>query len=308
MGAALLSTPDLLIDILRKLIVDLPLPVSCKIRILQTHPETQLLAAQILQTGIRNLSVHARTRDMRPREAAIWNRVKDVVDLGKERGVNVILNGDGEGYENWDAIKKATGSTSVMLGRSAEKNPSVFAKEMVDAAWFIVPLLLYIGEWSENGWGNTKFLLTQFKPSPPPYGKLGKGDKKTFSAVISKAKGIEDVAEGVRPLGVEIDVANAKQKGAEFCRELEDRLSRRPEWAQFKAVEAERDAVIRESQPQWDADVAQIVKEREEKKAREQADKKAAEEAARAAKAAPKPDEEEQVALNGTTAAEAIKA
>lgn len=308
MGAALLSTPDLLLSILRQLIADIPLPISCKIRILQTRPETQLLAAQILRTGIRNLSVHARTRDMRPREAAIWDRVKEVVDLGKQRGVNVILNGDGEGYENWAAMKEATGATSAMLGRSAERNPSVFAEEMVDAAAVIVPLLLYIGEWSDNGWGNTKFLLTQFKPSPAPIGKMNKSQRKEFSAVIAKAKSAQEVADGVKGAGIEIDLANAKEHGKKFCAELEERLSKRPEWKQFKEAEVERDAAIAALQPQWDMEIAQIEKEREEKKAREQAEKKAAEEAAKVKKDAPKPDEEEQAALNGTTPAEVVKA
>lgn len=313
MGAALLSTPDLLLDILRKLINDLPLPVSCKIRILQTRPETQLLAARILATGIRNLSVHARTRDMRPREAAIWDRVKDVVDLGKERGINVILNGDGEGYENWRAMCEATGASSAMLGRSAERNPSVFAEEMVDAAAVIVPLLLYIGEWSENPWGNTKFLLTQFKPSAAPIGKLNKQQRKEFNAVIARAKSFDEVAEGVRAAGIEIDMLNAKEHGKKFCKDLEERLSKRPEWKHFKECEAARDAAIAALQPQWDVEIAEIEKEREEKKAREIEEKKAAAEASKAKKDetpkdAPKPDEEEQAALNGTTPAEVVKA
>lgn len=307
MGAALLSTPDLLLDILRRLIADLPLPVSCKIRILQTRPETQLLAAQILRTGIRNLSVHARTRDMRPREAAIWERVKAVVDLGKERGVNVILNGDGEGYENWKAMCEATGASSAMLGRSAERNPSVFAEEMVDAAAVIVPLLLYIGEWSDNAWGNTKFLLTQFKPSAAPVGKLNKQQRKEFNAVIARAKSFDEVAEGVKSAGIEIDMLNAKERGAQFCRDLEARLSQRPEWKRFKENEAARDAAIAALQPQWDAEIAEIEKEREEKKAREMEEKAAAAEAAKAKKEAPKPDAEEQAALNGTTSAEVVK-
>lgn len=307
MGAALLSTPDVLLAILRRLIADLPLPVSCKIRILQTGPETQLLASQILATGVRNLSVHARTRDMRPREAALWERVREVVDLGRERGVNVILNGDGEGFENWAAMQAATGATSAMLGRSAERNPSVFAETMVDAAAEVVPRLMYIGEWSENGWGNTKFLLTQFKPSPAPIGALSKAQRKDFNAAMSHTKSAQEVADGARTVGIEIDIENAKEKGKQFCAELEERLAQRPEWKEFKAKEAERDAVIAALQPQWDAEIAEIERKREEKKAREVAEKKAAAEAAKAKKDAPKPDEEEQAALNGTTAAEVVK-
>lgn len=110
MGAALLSTPDLLLDILRALLSNIPLPISAKIRLLPTRAETMHLAARILKTGVRNLTVHCRTRDMRPREKAIHERLAEVVQLGNRRGVSVTCNGDGEGWENWKDIKGATGT------------------------------------------------------------------------------------------------------------------------------------------------------------------------------------------------------
>jgi tRNA-dihydrouridine synthase 2 len=109
MGAALLSTPDLLLSIIRALIAAIPLPISAKIRLLPTRAETSHLAARILRTGVRNLTVHCRTRDMRPRERAIHDRLAEVVALGRRRGISVTCNGDGEGWENWEAIKTATG-------------------------------------------------------------------------------------------------------------------------------------------------------------------------------------------------------
>ena len=109
MGAALLSTPNTLIAILRNLINNIPLPISCKIRLLPTQPDTLQLVARLLKTGIRNLSVHCRTRNMRSSEKALWDRLSDVVKLGKERGVPVTCNGDGEGWSNWAMIKEKTG-------------------------------------------------------------------------------------------------------------------------------------------------------------------------------------------------------
>lgn len=110
MGAALLSTPDVLLNILRNLLENVPLPISCKIRLLPTQPSTLLLAAQILRTGIRNLTVHCRTRNMRSTERAMWERLRDIVNLGKRRGVSVTCNGDGDGWVNWEHIREQTGS------------------------------------------------------------------------------------------------------------------------------------------------------------------------------------------------------
>ncbi len=111
MGAALLSTPDILINILRNLLKNIPLPISCKIRLLPTQPSTLLLASRILRTGIRNLTVHCRTRDMRSGERAMWERLGDIVNLGKRRGVSVICNGDGDGWTNWEKIRGQTGTS-----------------------------------------------------------------------------------------------------------------------------------------------------------------------------------------------------
>ena len=110
MGAALLSTPDILLSILHDLIESVPLPISCKIRLLPTQLSTLYLVARLLRTGIRNLTVHCRTRSMRSSEKAIWERLADIVRLGKRRGIPVICNGDGEGWSNWARIRDMTGA------------------------------------------------------------------------------------------------------------------------------------------------------------------------------------------------------
>ena len=109
MGAALLTNPTVLLGILRGLLEHIPLPISCKIRLLPTQPSTLVLAAQILKTGIRNLTVHCRTRDMRPRDRAMWERLGDIVKLGRRRGIEVTCNGDGEGWANWEKVREETG-------------------------------------------------------------------------------------------------------------------------------------------------------------------------------------------------------
>lgn len=89
-----------------------------------------------------------------------------------------------------------------MIARAAERNPSVFLPagprcNMTE----IIPQLLGIAEYIENPWGNTKFLLTQFKPSPPPISTMSKTQRKEAQEAVSRSKAIREVAE---KLGVEL--------------------------------------------------------------------------------------------------------
>ncbi|ORY34781.1 hypothetical protein BCR39DRAFT_461747 [Naematelia encephala] len=234
MGAALLSTPDILLNILRALLDAIPLPISCKIRLLPTQPSTLLIASRILRTGIRNLTVHCRTRDMRSSEPAIWDRLSDIVQLGKQRGVPIICNGDGDGWANWESIRNKTGADSVMLARAAERNPSVFSPTgQVDTTTEIFSRLLNIAQRIDNPWGNTKFLLNQFKPSPPPISSKSKAEKKVVIEAIARAKSVEEIAEKLQiQLG----------RGEEVMRDIEARIreKRDPDmFAERKQAEAD---------------------------------------------------------------------
>lgn len=60
MGAALLSKPETIHDILTTLKRNLDIPVTCKIRLLKTCPDTVELARRIEKTGVSALAVHGR--------------------------------------------------------------------------------------------------------------------------------------------------------------------------------------------------------------------------------------------------------
>lgn len=224
MGAALLSTPDLLLDILRGLVTKTSLPVSCKIRLLPDQPSTLLLAARILRTGIRNLTVHCRTRDMRSSSAAIWDRLGDIVRLGKQRSINVTCNGDGEGWSNWQMIRERTDVTSVMIARAAESNPSIFLPTgPISTCEKLIPeVFLPVCAYLEHHYSNTKFLLYQFKPSSAPISHLTKAEKQRYSEGVAKAKTTED-ALAFWGLGKD----DVKATGKRFMERLNDALTRR---------------------------------------------------------------------------------
>lgn len=46
---------------------------------------------------------------MRSSVRALWERLGDIVQLGRRRGVPVLCNGDGEGWANWNDIREKTG-------------------------------------------------------------------------------------------------------------------------------------------------------------------------------------------------------
>jgi tRNA-dihydrouridine synthase 2 len=125
-----------------------------------------------------------------------------------------------------------------MLARAAERNPSVFLPSgPVCTIKQIVPKLLNIAEYTNNPWGNTKFLLSQFKPSAPPISTLSKWQRKEAQEAVAKAKSLPEVAE---KLNVELG------KGKEVMTEIEARIRERPDadvWTVRQKVEEKGEAV-----------------------------------------------------------------
>lgn len=148
MGAALLTNPDLLCSILTALREAMPpeVTVTAKIRLLPTQEDTLQLVERIVNCGVSAITVHCRTRNMRPREKALVERLREIVEfvesLGK--GIAVIENGDCVSFEDAKRIREITGASacpplemtshitisgahSVMIATAAEANPSCFS-------------------------------------------------------------------------------------------------------------------------------------------------------------------------------------
>ncbi|TXG60023.1 hypothetical protein EZV62_014596 [Acer yangbiense] len=126
MGAALLSKPELIHDILTTLKRNLNVPVTCKIRLLKSPQDTVELARRIEKTGVAALAVHGRKVADRPRDPAKWSEIADIVAA---LSIPVIANGDVFEYDDFQRIKIATGASSVMVARGALWNASIFSPE-----------------------------------------------------------------------------------------------------------------------------------------------------------------------------------
>ncbi|RAL50604.1 hypothetical protein DM860_014546 [Cuscuta australis] len=124
MGAALLTKPELIHDILTTLRRNLDTPITCKIRLLKCSQDTVELARRIEKTGISALAVHGRKVPDRPRDPAKWSEIADVVSA---LSIPVIANGDVFEYDDFQRIKDATGASSVMVARGALWNASIFS-------------------------------------------------------------------------------------------------------------------------------------------------------------------------------------
>ncbi|KAK0434011.1 hypothetical protein EV421DRAFT_1718038 [Armillaria borealis] len=168
MGAALLTNPDLLCSILTALRAAMPpeITVSAKIRLLPSQEETLKLVERIVNTGVSALTVHCRTRNMRDRDAALIQRLKEIVDFveGLGKGIAVIENGDCLGAEDAKRVREVTGAHSVMIARAAEANPSCFSNTpLTDVEETLVPDYLRLSRYLNNHWSVTKFCVSQFK-------------------------------------------------------------------------------------------------------------------------------------------------
>ncbi|XP_039125401.1 tRNA-dihydrouridine(20) synthase [NAD(P)+]-like isoform X4 [Dioscorea cayenensis subsp. rotundata] len=124
MGAALLSKPELIHDIITTLKRNLDNTITCKIRLLKSSEVTVELARRIEKAGVSALAVHGRRVPDRPRDPAKWDEIADVVAA---LSIPVIANGDVFEYEDFERIKGATGATCVMVARGALWNASIFS-------------------------------------------------------------------------------------------------------------------------------------------------------------------------------------
>ncbi|KAF2750998.1 FMN-linked oxidoreductase [Sporormia fimetaria CBS 119925] len=202
MGAALLKTPDLLCNILTKLVEEVGNPyeigISVKIRILDKPEDTATLVRRLVKTGITGLTVHCRTTPMRPRERAIRDQLKMVGEICREAGVACVMNGDVTSRTEAFKLMEEFGVDGAMIATEAEKNPSCFRPEAEGgphewrSQWkTVVTEYMRFALQVENRWGNTKYLLGQMIPGKEQMYK-DMNRSKCYQDVI-KALGLAEV-------------------------------------------------------------------------------------------------------------------
>ena len=129
MGAALLSNPANIHNILTCLVQGVKKPVTCKIRILPQLNDTLELVKMIESTGVKAIAVHGRTKDERNEQQ---NHNDFIAVIAAHSSIPVIANGGSENihcYADITSFAKSTNCSSVMIARAAMLNASIFRKE-----------------------------------------------------------------------------------------------------------------------------------------------------------------------------------
>ena len=131
-GAFLQEEPELIRTLIRTLADGLDVPVTAKIRILDT-PEASLAYAQmVVDAGATVLCVHGRTREQKGHNTGLadWSVLRYI----RERlphDVVMFANGNVLWHEDVDACIAATGVDGVMSAEGNLHNPAIFSTSRV---------------------------------------------------------------------------------------------------------------------------------------------------------------------------------
>ncbi|CAJ0962869.1 unnamed protein product, partial [Mesorhabditis belari] len=126
MGAALLTRPDKIKEILTALVEASQVPVTAKIRLRNDPKDTLALVELIESCGVSAIGVHGRRRDERNPDRCREEEIAEVVKYAK---VPIIANGGSGSILTFDDIEKfrqQTTASSVMIARKALCTPSIF--------------------------------------------------------------------------------------------------------------------------------------------------------------------------------------
>ncbi|CAH8609549.1 unnamed protein product [Schistosoma curassoni] len=133
MGAALLTKPEIVKDILTTLTTNLRIPVTCKMRILPELEKTIALAKLIESTGVAAITVHGRTINERSMHR---NRNEVIQAIADSVGIPVLANGGSRdiirNHEDIEYFRQLTSATGVVIARAAMWNPAIFKSLQAD--------------------------------------------------------------------------------------------------------------------------------------------------------------------------------
>jgi len=116
-------------QILSALVRTSRVPVTCKIRLLDSVDATVALAKAIEATGVAAVAVHARHIPERPRDPPHYDYVRAI---SAALSIPVIANGGSleiASYADLDRIRAECGAASIMVARAAQWDPSIFRRE-----------------------------------------------------------------------------------------------------------------------------------------------------------------------------------
>jgi len=126
-GSALLRTPKLAFEIVKRVADSVNVPVTVKMRKGwdKDHVNVVEMAKGVVEAGAQAITVHGRTRDQFYAGQADWDIIAQVV-----AEVDVPVFGNGDIFEPQDASRmlEQTGCAGVMIARGSLGNPWIFKR------------------------------------------------------------------------------------------------------------------------------------------------------------------------------------
>jgi len=129
-GAFLQEDQKLIFSLINKLHTELDVPVTAKIRVLETREKTLEYAKNVLSAGASILTVHGRTREMKGHKTGLadWSVIRFLREQLPNKTV-LFANGNILRKEDIDKCIAETGVDGVMSAEGNLYDPAIFAEE-----------------------------------------------------------------------------------------------------------------------------------------------------------------------------------
>ena len=127
-GSGILKTPELMLEITKRVVKAVKTPVSLKTRLGWDENSKNIvaLAEQIQDCGVVALTIHGRTRSQQYKGEADWSLIGEVKNNPRMH-IPIIGNGDIDSGETAKRRFEETGVDAVMIGRASFGRPWIFS-------------------------------------------------------------------------------------------------------------------------------------------------------------------------------------
>ncbi|KAI1478643.1 FMN-linked oxidoreductase [Daldinia eschscholtzii] len=128
-GAFLQEDQELIYKLINTLHNNLPVPVTAKIRILDTKEETLAYAKNVLAAGASIITVHGRRREQKGHITGVadWGYLRYLRE-NLPKGTVIFANGNILQHEDIERCLEATGADAVMSAEGNLSDPAIFAQ------------------------------------------------------------------------------------------------------------------------------------------------------------------------------------